>query len=113
MFLLCPVQVDAGIDVGALIVQAMADAELCHSALWRDQGYPDASQWSKALRGQAPLDLWRLRQVRSIKFWQSFLSRFASALIKQFFEDLPAPVRMARASIREHEARQQQQKEHA
>lgn len=103
--MLCPVQVNAGVDIGALIVKAMAEAELTHTAMWMDQGYPDPSQWSKALKGQAPLDLWRMRHIRSSKFWQTFLSKFASALIVAWYDELFGPTRMARANLREREER--------
>ena len=106
--LLMPVQVEAGIDIGALIVKAMGEAELTHTAMWIDQGYPDASQWSKALKGQAPLDLWRLRQLHQSRphmvFWAVFLSKFASALIARSMAQLFEPLRMAKADIAQHES---------
>lgn len=111
MFSLClPVCVEDGIDVGDLIVKAMGDVGLCHSEMWRDQGYPDPSQWSKALKGQAPLDLWRLRHLvknrGEMQFWAVFLSKFASALIARSFNQVFETFAMAKADIR-----QQEQKE--
>lgn len=105
--LLWPVQVEDGVDLGGLIVKAMGEAELTHTAMWMDQGYPDGSQWAKALRGQAPLDLWRMRKLCTSRphmvFWSVFLSKLASALIARSFNQLFEPVRMAKADIRKHE----------
>lgn len=109
MVLSMAVRVEDGIDLGALIVKAMAEAELPHAAMWIDQGYPDPSQWSKALKGQAPLDLWRLRKLCASRahmvFWAVFLSKFASALIARSVDQVFGPLRMARAEIREHETK--------
>lgn len=66
------------------------------------QGYPDSSQWCKALKGEAPLDL--LRMVRlPIRFWQLFLPKLASALIAQHFEDLFGTPKMAKAEMPTHD----------
>ena len=91
-----------GLNVGDLVEAAMREAGLFHKDMWIAQGYPDPSQWSKALHGQAPLDLWRMRAL-PIRFWQAFLPKFASALIVQMFDDLQVPLRMARSEIQEHE----------
>ena len=99
-----PVQVEDGIDLGALIVKAMSEAELTHAAMWIDQGYPDPSQWSKALKGQAPLDLWRLRKLHTSRahmvFWSVFLSKLASALIARSFSQIFETYAMAKADLR-------------
>ena len=106
-----PVHVEDGIDLGALIVKAMGEAELTHTAMWVDQGYPDASQWSKALKGHAPLDLWRMRRLHTSRahmvFWSVFLSKLASALIARSFGQMFETYRMAKADlqIREDEQR--------
>jgi len=111
IFGLLPVCVEDGIDVGDLIVKAMGEAELSHTAMWIDQGYPDGSQWAKALRGQAPLDLWRLRRLCTSRphlvFWSVFLSKLASALIARSFNQMFETYQMAKADLRkrEHEER--------
>ena len=104
---LFPVQVEDGIDLGSLIAKAMGEAELSHSAMWIDQGYPDPSQWSKALKGQAPLDLWRLRKLCTSRahmvFWSVFLSKLASALIARSFAQMFDAYQMAKADIQTQE----------
>ncbi len=91
-----------GIDMGALICDALAECRMQHKSAWADQGYPDGSQWSKALKGQAPLDLWNMRHLPN-KFWQAFLPMLGSALIKQFFEDVTSDFRMAKADLKHDE----------
>ena len=107
MFFLFPVQVADGVDVGELIVKAMSEAELSHTAMWIDQGYPDPSQWAKALKGQAPLDLWRLRKLCTSRahmvFWSVFLSKFASALIARSFSQMFDTYAMVKADLRKQE----------
>src|SRR5688572_27839095 len=105
-----PVQVHDGVDLGGLIVKAMGEAELTHTAMWVDQGYPDGTQWSKALRGLAPLDLWRLRKLCTSRphmvFWSVFLSKLASALIARSFQQMFETYQMARADLRTQETKQ-------
>ena len=107
MVLALPVQIEAGVDLGTLIVKAMAEAEVTHTEMWMVQGYPDASQWSKALKGQAPLDLWRLRHLCQTRahmvFWTIFLSKYAGALIAQSVLRLFEPIHMIKADIQRHE----------
>lgn len=98
-----------GIDVGRLACEATLEVGLSHKEAAILQGYPDASQWSKALKGGAPLDLWAMRHLPN-KWWHCFLQKFASALIKRLWEDLTAdhtvaselaqvPYRMAKADV--------------
>lgn len=114
LFFLAPVQVADGIDVGDLIVKAMGEVGLCHSEMWRDQGYPDPSQWSKALRGQAPLDLHRLRHLvknrQQMQFWAVFLSKLASALIARSFAQMFETYAMAKADLRKQETQTTERK---
>jgi hypothetical protein len=107
--LLFPIAVESGVDVGALAAQCLVELGMTHKECWIVCGYGDGAQWHRALKGEAPLDLWRLRHL-SIKWWQLFLPRLASALIQQFFSDLSVPYRMARASVDEHEQQQQQKR---
>lgn len=99
-----PAHVEDGIDLGALITAAMGEVGLCHSEMWRDQDYPDPSQWSKALRGQAPLDLWRMRHLvknrQQMQFWAVFLSKLASALIARSFAQMFETYHMAKTDLR-------------
>jgi hypothetical protein len=102
LFFTMPVAVESGVDVGSLVAKCVADLEMTHKDAWVTCGYGDGAQWHRALKGEAPLDLWKLRHL-SIKFWQLLLPRLASALIQQFFSDLSVPYRMARADIERHE----------
>lgn len=91
--------VSHGIDMGALVAQALHACEMQHKEAWLIGGYPNASQWSKAIDGDAPLDLWRLRHL-PIRWWQCFLPLLASALIRQFWADQSSDLRMVKADLR-------------
>jgi len=97
--MLClPVHVESGVNVGALIDQVCRELDMTHKDAWITCGYGDGAQWHRALKGEAPLDLWKLRNL-PIKFWQLFLPKLASALIQRFFTDLEIPYRMTRADV--------------
>jgi hypothetical protein len=95
-------QVSAGINVGQLIDHAIREAGLTHKEAIALM-HTDAGSWSRALRGQYPLDLWTLRFL-PVKFWQVFLSAFAAALIRSWMDDLQAqPSTMAKADLQQQE----------
>lgn len=100
--LLLPVVVAQGVDVGSIVATCLRELDLTHKDAWITCGYGDGAQWHRALKGEAPLDLWKLRLL-PIRFWQLFLPRFASALIQSYFDNLCEPLRMARAELRDHE----------
>jgi hypothetical protein len=103
MFLLLPVQVEAGVDVGSLIATVCRELDMPHTEAWIICGYRDGAQWHRALKGEAPLDLWKLRLL-PWKFWERFLPRLGSALIARFFTDLIGPYRMVRADMDQRES---------
>lgn len=98
MMFACPVQVDAGIDVGRLMEETIAERGLLHKDIYLTCQI-DPSQWTRALHGQAPLDLWRLRQISDLQFWAIFLRKFSGALVEYWFKQKHVDVRMARASL--------------
>lgn len=85
---------NAGINMGALVRQSMREVEMLDKEGWIACGYPSASQFSKALAGEAPLDLWRMRDMPA-KFWRVFLFKLASAVICQFWDDVTQSERKA------------------
>jgi hypothetical protein len=87
-----------GIDVGLIAREAVTECGMSHKEAAIIQGYPDATQWAKALRGQAPLDLWYMRHMPN-RYWQVFLPKFASALIRQLWVDMTSDFRMAKADL--------------
>lgn len=102
--MLClPVIVSDGVHVGALIDQVCRELDMPHKEAWLICGYGDGAQWHRALKGEAPLDLWKLRHL-PIRFWQVLLPKLASALIQRFFTDLTVPYRMVRADVDERES---------
>lgn len=88
-----------GIDVGAIAAEAVIECGMSHKEAAIIQGYPDGSQWSKALKGQAPLDLWAMRHLPN-RYWQVFLPKLASALIRQFWTDLSSDFTMLKADLK-------------
>jgi hypothetical protein len=104
MFVMMPMVVNDGVDVGGLVADCLRELDICHKEAWMVAGYGDGAQWHRALKGQAPLDLWKLRHL-PIQFWQKFLPKLASSLIQQFFVDVAEPYRMAKADVKpvEHE----------
>lgn len=93
------VRVETGIDLGGLIEQTLRDVAMSHKEASLIAGMkPDT--WSRALKGEQPLDLWKLRQL-PIRFWHAFLPKLASALIQSWFEETCGERRMVRASLRE------------
>ena len=96
-FLSLPVQVGDGVDMGALVERAMQRAGVTHKQMWLAQGYPNASQWSKAIDGSAPLDLWRLRNC-PIEFWFFLVQELIRAKAADFWRDL-APATVLKAEL--------------
>ena len=95
-----PMVAEQGIDVGALIDRVVRDPrnELTHKECWILQGYPDPSQWSKAIHAQAPLDLWRMRHL-PYRFWMPFLQELASAVIAQWWDARIGDLQMVKADL--------------
>lgn len=54
-----------GIDVGALLRKALGWYELSHDFAWRECGWRDGAQFSRAINGEqhAPLDLWKVMEL--------------------------------------------------
>ena len=92
------VNVRDGIDMGALVRASIEEVGMQHKGAWRECGYPNASQWSKALCGEAPLDLWKMRHMNA-KFWRAFMLRLASAVICQFWDDLVGEREMVKSKF--------------
>lgn len=86
-----------GIHVGNVVRIALNDAHMEHKEAWICGGYPNQSQWSKALDGDAPLDLWRMRNF-PLRFWQVFLPLMASALIRSWFDETRADMTLVVAA---------------
>jgi hypothetical protein len=95
-----------GIDLGRLIDETLRVIDMSHkeAALTATM---DPPQWTRALRGEQPLDLWKLRYL-PLRFWQVFLPKFASALIQAWFDETVGERRMVRAELKD---RQQERKE--
>lgn len=88
------VDVRAGIDMGKLVRDALRECDMQHTEAYLIQQYPNASQFSKALAGDAPLDLWRMRHL-PVRFWRVFMFKLAAAVIEQFWEDVTQSERKA------------------
>jgi len=97
MVFLTGVDVDHGVNVGALVSEALHDCDMQHKEAYLTCGL-DAAGWSRSLCGKQPLDLWKLRHM-PIRWWQSFLAKLASALIKQMFSDFSTDLKMAKATL--------------
>lgn len=99
MFVFGAVNVGDGVDIGAVIDASLRECDLSykHAAL---VCRVNDMKFSRGLRGEGPIDLWWLRHLLVEKeFAKVFLSRLASALIVQFFDNMCGPLRMARAEI--------------
>lgn len=92
------VDVRDGIDMGALVGASINELGMQHKEAWLACGYPNASQWSKALIGEAPLDLWKMRHLPA-RFWRVFLMKLASAVICQFWDDVSGDMQMVKADV--------------
>jgi hypothetical protein len=71
--------VSDGIDVGGLLIDALRLVDVSHKEAGLCCGV-DASQFARAIRGKAPLDLWKLRHLPK-RVWPVFMAQMASALI--------------------------------
>jgi len=98
-----PVVVSAGVDVGAIIDATNRELDMSHKQCWLECEI-DGASWSRMLRGEAPADLWRLRHL-PLKWWQVFLGKFASALIRRRFDEMCGELRMVKADLRRSEER--------
>ena len=101
MFAYCAaVRVEDGVDVGKVLIETLAELQMTHKECWLTCGM-DGATWSRSLRGEAPLDFWKIRHMPNPrKFWPLFLSQYASALIVSWFADICGDYRMARADIK-------------
>ena len=99
------VRIEDGIDLGLILEQSLIECAMSHKEASLTCSVDEAS-WSRMLRGERPMDLWKLRQL-PLKVFQVFLPKLASALIQQWMRDLAIPYRMARAEIKEHEAKKE------
>jgi hypothetical protein len=88
---ICAVRVGDGIDLGPICLDALIDSRLSHKAAAILCGL-DAGQWSRMFTGQAPMDLWKLRQL-PWAFWSSFIPRLLRALALQCVSEISADVK--------------------
>lgn len=88
------VRVEDGIDVGAILRRVLAKHDLSFKAVWL-QIEVDGASFSRALVGQQPLDLWRLRKLDA-RVFVDLLTALATAVVAQWFEDVQVPLRMAK-----------------
>lgn len=95
----CMVRVHEGIDVGKVLSDSLRECAMQHKEAWLVCEV-DGAGWSRSLKGEQPLDLWKLRQL-PIRFWHVFLPKLASALIQAWFEEACGDRRMVRAELRE------------
>lgn len=96
------VVVSDGVDVGAIVAAVLSELQMSHKEAGIVCGYKetDRSGFARALMGEQPLDLWRMRHL-PIGFWQRFLPRLAGALIGQWFDGALAEKKtMARAGLK-------------
>jgi hypothetical protein len=107
-FGMATVDISQGVDVGAEIIATLSEIQMAHKEASILCGYPatDRSGFSRALKGEQPLDLWRLRHL-PLTFWRVFLPKFASALIREWFDAMHGDYRMVRASIRDKETKKE------
>lgn len=61
---------DHGIDLGAVITQALRLCAMQHKEAWILCDI-DGAQWSRGLHGHAALDLWKLLRL-PYRFWFAF-----------------------------------------
>jgi hypothetical protein len=73
------------IDVGAIIRDTCREVDMALTEAARVMVIDEAT-WSRALRGDAPLDLWHIAKL-PLRFWRVFLMRLSSALIKVWFDE--------------------------
>lgn len=88
----------ARVDVGGLVIDAWkaSDLEQKEAAILAEW---DHATLSRALRQQAPLDLWKMT-AWPLRFWQAFLPLLGKALITTWWEGR-VDLEMAKASLRD------------
>lgn len=91
--------VESRVDVGALVRATTTSLGMSLKEFAITTGM-DESTLTKALRGAAPLDLWKLCRL-PLTWWQTFLPKLASALIQAWFSEVTVDVRMAKADLRD------------
>lgn len=101
MIPLFPVQVEGGVDVGAVFIESLEEAHMTHKDAWMPMRVTEGD-FSNALAGRRSLDLWKMREL-PWRFWAVFIPKFGRALLRQHFVDLQRPYRMLRAELREEE----------
>lgn len=87
-----------GIDMGALVIEALHVTKMQHKVAWSVCGV-DKGQWSKSLYGKAPLDLWKLRHLPA-EWWLAFLMLVAKAVVKELWLSTVTELQMAKADLR-------------
>ena len=101
MSVLCGVRVGDGIDIGAIVAQTLHDCQMQHKEAYLVCGI-DGASWSRSLRGEQPIDLWKIRLL-PIRWWQAFLPKLASALIVAWWDEQTGERQMVRAETTEQE----------
>jgi len=96
------IDVERGVNIGAIAERAMVECGYSLKAFALSCGYSESSTLSRAFHGLAPLDLWHLRYA-PLKWWQVFLMKLSSELIRYHFDELMGDYKMARANLREYE----------
>lgn len=92
------------IDVGSLARVALANANMTPKELASciyDSAKPDEARMSRALSGDAPLDLRRLACGAPLRFWIEFLPLLSAAVIRRYLEESVPPAVPIKAELRD------------
>lgn len=102
MFAFCgSIQREAGIDVGQMLLDVLDELHMQQKEAWLACGYRNPMDFSRGVRAEGPLDLWRLRHLPA-RVWFAFLPRFAKALTLSYIEEAIAEkAPMAKAMLRD------------
>lgn len=93
------VQPDRGANVGADLIDTLAEWRVQHKAAAIICGV-DTGQWTRSLTGQAPIDLWKLREL-DVPLVADFFARVLRSLLLAQVDRIAADVKtMAVAKLR-------------
>lgn len=94
----CAVRVEDSIDLGDCLTRAIALNGITHKECWLTCEI-DGASWSRMLRGQQPMDLWKLRRLPR-PVLRDFFANIAAAFIR-FWWDEAIPLRMEKSDLRD------------
>lgn len=91
----------ASIDVGRLLDDTLRELGMTHKEAWIEMGCRDGAEFSRAMKGERPLDLWDFAKLPwrvQASFWSKYIAAQATRLTDDLKADRMRMVRFDQAS---------------